>query len=913
MKKEAVILLVIFVLILNLSIIYSFDSGNIGNLSHSIQASYAPSAHLKGWINISLENEPTDSLFELNSNSISLIDLLNINKNKGYSGFNGFTCSPLSCETAYTSSNPESSKNFNLGDEESSIFGLQITGNLEAVKSINFTIESDVLSSCYNQLSIDLFNDGTIDIINNKVKDAPNCDFTKTYGCFTTGNTYGVIDSTPYCQRINLDEAPGFKLGAWVRNESENIGELTMELYDRYGDSIKSCKINMEDINSSGGEVSCGINYSNIGSQDYYVCIYSDDTGDYRIKGNPSPSTSCGFHGYPILSETSAYQIFAEGKRFKELTGSSLDMPNEDDLGSEAYNYLETTYGLDSEGGYIDCSAGCIIPIKVTAHTAQNIIASGLSLIYDIVGFSGSEETNLYDISESTATISAGFQKIYLDEANLSVPSNFGNQTISLKLGNEEIFSETINIGEVPVIQSIKPTTTASAYPTTFEASVDSEKEIIRYEWDFGNNDTETTTTNKIIHTYDSTGTYKLKVTVTDSSQGTSTREFDIEVGSPKIIINTLLGEMVTNLNNIKNQINELSSFQQKSLQPILDIGALETELENIQAANATAETEEDYNEILGKLLELDIPQSIVTSMSANSISFYPQEENINLDILKSIGGGDYDSSQRSSYIEAIFGWNQENTDAKITFNELSAQYEEFDVPLLKIFELNINENPSREDAYIIIPELENLMFKEDYSENNQDTTTYIILTGSQKTITFSTTEDIGFSDLPVFISPAINKLATQENVETKQKVSKTTFLILIFSLLAIIGIVVYIVLQEWYKRKYEKHLFKNRNDLYNLVSYIQSSKKKGLKDNEIISRLKKTGWRSEQINYLMKKYAGKRTGMPEIPVGKILKGINKKKKEMPQGKSVRGYPQKKQFQKKSFSGFSPSQRKRFP
>lgn len=909
MKRGVVILLIVFALILNLNTLHSFDSSNVGNLSHSIQTSYGASSYIKGWINISLENEPADSLFEMNTNSISLADLLEINENQGYSGFNGFTCSPLSCETAYSAENPQSSKSFNLNEGESAIFGLQITGNLEGVRSINFTIESNVLSSCYNQLSIDLFNDETIDIINNKVKDAPNCDFTKTYGCFTTGNSYGEIDSTPYCQRITLTESPGFKLGAWVRNESENIGELTMELYDMYGDSIKGCKINMEDVNSSGGEVSCDINYSNIGSQNYYVCIYSDDTGEYRLKGNPNPSTTCGFHGYPILSETSAYQIFAEGKRFKELTGSSLDMPDEDDLGGEGYDYLEETYGLDSGEGYIDCSAGCIIPIKINADENQNIIISDLSIIYDIVGFSGSEENMLYDLSESPATINADFQKIYLDDANFSVPDNFGDQTISLTLDNENIFSETINIGEVPVITSIKPTTTASAYPTTFEVAVSSEKEIIRYEWDFGNNDTEVTTTNKVTHTYTSTGTYKLQITATDSTQGSSTKEFEIEVGLPKTIINILLDEMITNLKNIKNQINEFTLFYQNSLKPILDVESLETELENIQAANATAENEEDYNLILEKLLVLDIPESIITSMSANSISFYPKEDNINLDILTSIGGGSYNNGQRNSYIEAIFGWNQANAETKITFNELSAQYDGFESPLLKIFELKINENPSREDAYIIIPELENLMFKEDYSENNQEGTTYIILSSSQETITFSTTEDIDFTDLPVFISPAINKLNTAETVEEVQKVSKMTFFILIISLLAIIGIVVYIVLQEWYKRKYEKHLFKNRNDLYNLVSYIQSSKKKGLKERAIVTGLKRSGWKSEQINYLMRKYAGKRTGMPEIPVGKILKKMEKKKKEIPPGKSIKGYPQKRRFQ-----GFNPRPSKRkFP
>ena len=43
------------------------------------------------------------------------------------------------------------------------------------------------------------------------------------------------------------------------------------------------------------------------------------------------------------------------------------------------------------------------------------------------------------------------------------------------------------------------------------------------------------------------------------------------------------------------------------------------------------------------------------------------------------------------------------------------------------------------------------------------------------------------------------------------------------------------------------------------------------MKDNEIISKLKKSKWKSEQISYVMRKYSGKRTGMFEVPIDKLL------------------------------------------
>jgi len=85
------------------------------------------------------------------------------------------------------------------------------------------------------------------------------------------------------------------------------------------------------------------------------------------------------------------------------------------------------------------------------------------------------------------------------------------------------------------------------------------------------------------------------------------------------------------------------------------------------------------------------------------------------------------------------------------------------------------------------------------------------------------------------------------------------------------------VVLQEWYKKKYENYLFKNKNDLYNMVNYVNNSKKRGLKNKEIADNLKKAKWSSEQVKYVMKKYAGKRTGMFELPLTKLMNKVKKR------------------------------------
>ena len=133
-------LLIFFILIVSINITLSFSSENIGDLSHSIQKSYGPSENIKGWINISLEGESADSLFKTNGDSTSLINLLKTDINKDIE----YTCSPLNCETDYSSSNPETMKNFDLDQNNYTIFGFELTGNIISVNSINLFLSIEI-------------------------------------------------------------------------------------------------------------------------------------------------------------------------------------------------------------------------------------------------------------------------------------------------------------------------------------------------------------------------------------------------------------------------------------------------------------------------------------------------------------------------------------------------------------------------------------------------------------------------------------------------------------------------------------------------------------------------------------------------------------------------------------------------
>jgi uncharacterized protein (UPF0333 family) len=279
---------------------------------------------------------------------------------------------------------------------------------------------------------------------------------------------------------------------------------------------------------------------------------------------------------------------------------------------------------------------------------------------------------------------------------------------------------------------------------------------------------------------------------------------------------------------------------------------------------------------LVGDLLEIRIPENVFKTKQASSFLFFPERSFIDMDIVQSIGGGDYETRRIENYRNAVLAWQQENVDLTMDFNEFSEEYDSDINSLVNIFEIRINEKTDIvHDYYLIIPKLQNIGF--DRSVEEKDGFVYINLKGVSG-VNFYTTEDVDFSDVPAFIAPPINQLvvsgATILSDESKKQ--RMTIFILSMISLIVIGIIAYVIIYQWYKRKYEKYLFKNRNDLYNIVTYVNNSKKKGLENRKIIRNLKKAGWSSEQMRYIMRKYEGKRTGMIKLPLVSLIKKVKK-------------------------------------
>jgi len=195
------------------------------------------------------------------------------------------------------------------------------------------------------------------------------------------------------------------------------------------------------------------------------------------------------------------------------------------------------------------------------------------------------------------------------------------------------ILSENLSVEKIPTIRGIIPTSTAHSISTKFKILLSSYSNITQYRWEFGDNKSETTLTNEVTHVYNSSGIYDLRVTITDFQGINFSESFEIKVGSLKGIIEEKIDKSQKNLEKIKSQINEFTTFQQTKINSVLDISDLELKLTEIQREYSSSNTEKEFEKIFNDLLELQIPNSVHISKKTISFPFYPSSEKINLDI----------------------------------------------------------------------------------------------------------------------------------------------------------------------------------------------------------------------------------------------------------------------------------------
>ena len=846
----------IFVIFLNFNLISA--SFTIGNLSHSVLQQYSPLDSVQGWINISLNNEPSTSLFKTNfGDSISLLNLLG--QNPGFS----YSCFP-NCILGYSliPSSGETSKDFILNAGQQQIYGINLTGNpFSSVTGFSLNVTSNAPESNVSQLYIDVLNDGSIEW---QAYNASGNFGAEGYGCYDSNaqqnaNQFVISLGDKYCEQIVLPPTTGVDLIAGIQAVTGGASTFKLSIDDQNGRSSSCIASAVAGVSSQ--KISCNIsNFPILQQQIFSVCIENKTfPGSYEIYYE-SNQPVCGFtktgqnYDFNISAKTETYSslnnfILNDSETTKSTGVTSIEQ--------EITQYVNSNYNMD-------CSNGCIIPVNFISNSNQELLLSNLKVDYNSGGGTKPSVNVLYNLTTSNFTINSGFGKLFLDNAGFSVPNSTGANTLSLTLNNSLVFSDSINITLIPKITSISPNITVAGYPTNFTITTNNAGgNITEYEWYFGDGTRDVSFGKNIMHTYGSISNFNINVTIIGkNSQRISTAFFTIQVESPKDAVNQLLTQKINGLNNTKQQIQGFPQFYQNPLNSVLNITSLQTQLSSFVSRNNSATSDDNYISIMEDLINLRVPDSITSTNIVKSAPFYTDNSEINLDVLKSIGNINSVINQ-NDYVNAIASWNLENIVTTANFDELSVNYGGSNEQVLSVIQINASKKTNLDyNPYLLIKKMNNLNFDKNYNQKQNGNYYYIELTNTNMAVNFATTENVNFTDIPAFISPDLSKLSVVGPVQEETPVNTTPILILAFSILVVAAVIVFLLLKRWYRIRYENYLFRNKNDLYNIVSYIQSSKKAGTSESDISEKLRKAGWKAEQVRYVMRKYAGKKTGL---------------------------------------------------
>lgn len=895
------------VLIIGILVVLSFLVVASVDIENSeIVNSYEIGDNVEGIITLSIDEE--SSISEVRSvfsgdetGSIELLELLQKHDNLD------FTCDPSTCDSSYeTIGSFVSSKTINLVNKKT--LGIIVSGDDVDVKSFTFDLSSNSGESCGNQLAIDLTDDNKINWENNNAL-ITACGVDQTSSCYQQGsfNDWARLDQVPYCEKIVLSKAPAFEVNAFIRADNGASFEtdiLKASLYNNKNEKVGEC--NLKKPSETGSKEFCTINYVAKENQDYFACVSLKGGVSipitepaYWVQARLTGEEKCGIFGDP--SEATAfvgdYNIKAHSKKYASVGSLTFDQTlfneqNQDSIVAYINDYLDEIYQGSCP------NSGCVIPITFSGIN-QELVLSNILVDYSSSSASLISTTKIIEIETTPARINSMNTTIDLSLAGFSVPNNVSDYELELFIGNELITSRNISVlqKQPPFIEQIYPKIISAGNPTTFTAFIDSDVNLsgISFEWDFGDNSTIiTTSTNKIQHTYNKVGSFVLKVTSKNGLIELGTLNFNVLVITPIEAINATLADLNDKLKELEDDINSLpEEYQEIVIERGIDIGSLKTSVKSIEdnynfLIIGTNTQDNDYVNLILELNLIEIPESIGPSKTADLPLAFDVNDII-LDDVVDLFNEFYISGKEDEYENAIVFWYLDNINANLKQKSYTINYDSYKEDLITEFELQINPRGSQTGtAYLIIEQdKDEIIFSENYDLFDESGVTGIELDLSRtNNIKFAIEGNINVFGITMYIVPELSVLGIRESIFIPSGPGFfPRFLVgTIIALIVTLGI--YIFLQEWYKRNYEKYLFKNKNNLYNLLYFIKNAKTKGMKESVIVSKLRKSKWRKEQIIYAMKKFKGQRVGMWEIPIFKVFER-KKMEKELQKRKRI--------------------------
>ncbi len=456
------------------------------------------------------------------------------------------------------------------------------------------------------------------------------------------------------------------------------------------------------------------------------------------------------------------------------------------------------------------------------------------------------------------------------------MPDKNGSYSFVLRFDNKEVFKEKVRV-EVGFDFNVVPRFALLGRSTEFEAIT--AQNISSAVWEFGDGTSPAQLTGKkATHAYKTEGEFDLRVTLRSSSGASSAKKFKIIVGDAKSSANLTLKDYEQRISRVKTDISKLPEWIQESIKTALDLSLVESTVTAArknynQKVDDSSTTDGEYVAIVNSLLGIEVPKEVFVSNKGilpGDVGF----ANIDIKHLEMISG--QSAEAENAVILGIVNWMTKNYEITEDFQTISARWDFEITQIGQVYKIVISKKDTTQSdyAYFVIDyPLTDIRFKTSLDAQGTDSGgTYIGFDGASAP---SLLEFVIIGNrapdpinLGAYISPQLEKL----DVETRQIRSRwwedeegnfnwNRFLLGI-SLILIFTFAAYIILQTWYKKYYEKKLFKNADDLYNLVNFIYNSRKTGTKDQVSREKLKEKKWSGEQISYAFKKIDGKRTGM---------------------------------------------------
>lgn len=882
--KNNLKLIVLFIMTL---FIISYSSSLAEITEKNIKDKFYLGEKLTGTIVLKIQNEKADSNISINyEEPIKIVSLLK-------QGSIPYSCNPYDCSPRYSSSNPSLLKQIQISPQES-ILGIKVMGSKIRITDIKLNLSSDFNEEENIPLKIDFFRRV------NWVYKEPSTNYNPPiWGCYDTTipssgigisphEKFQISSSSRYCEKFFLPESGYIQTGASIESSASN--ELKMSVYDANAPSIElsSCTFSPE----TGF---CNMKRDNwFQSGEFYLCLGLKDPSS-QLNGvinifKENYGNTCGWYvpqGYGleqmIQSPSSIdYSIFVKTGKYasaKPVIIDNLEIPQ---LVENSNTYLNLTYKNI-------CNSGCILPLFIQGVN-QNMNIS-LIITYEIVSGSGGITSNnyIYDLITEPAELNF-FGSIDLSKTNTTLNTR-GNTSIKIKFNNQQILDNPITVFSESSIDGLYPLNPPAGLTTNFTLNIRSDAGISKIIWDFGDNTTLQTSVTNAEHTYSNIGNYLLKIYLTDKNGVTLSREFQISVTSPSIFIEEDLRKKYQRLDNLTKSIANLPIWYQGKIKEKVNFSYYESEIREMNILKATTASDQQLVELFIRLQNLFVPSYVFISEESISPNLIKKEE-VNPEIISNYLNEIIDLERLEDYKNSIINWQNQNINTTIKRTIVSYFTGKDEIkPALGIYSLELFSNQS-DDLYMVINQkLENLEFRTNENPIRINESVLLSFVRSRQIDLF----DLQGENLTFFISP---KLSSLEIIEYIQKCNfngiceknqgetisgcrsdcKPTGIAMFYIILLVIGLfIVYSFLAWWYKYYYEKRLFKDRKQVYNIVMFILNSRVNGMSEWKISELLKQQNWNSEQISYGFRRADGKRVGFPEIiPIERLKLLIRK-------------------------------------